>query len=269
MISRFGNHKITYQEQRDELSLAEYLELIKEANDAPTTGTMVQDGKRQYFTVCPKTDLFCLQPFVECGHWEEFEKNMPIFNKLGSPEPHIALEFDPMWINPQTDEQWSMYNLAFEATTGALGRWASKLWFIDYRIRPNLDMSQSQLTDAALKINIQEDDRVGDIAQRLGNFYDLQDVLSFEGIPNTDPGISFIQRNTTPIVLTLENGDDKYRVNIADQTQPADASGISFNVALNGAFQANTGAGPGHSIRHNEAKDEGTRQVNSSMCIIM
>ncbi|KAI1641997.1 uncharacterized protein F4817DRAFT_20346 [Daldinia loculata] len=147
MIRRFGNHKVTYQKRLNERASSEYLKPNEETNDASATGTMVQDGKRQYFTVCPKTDLFCLQSLNACGSWETFEKNVPIFNQQGSPKPHIALEFDPMWMNPQTDEQGFKYELAFEATTGELGRWASKLWFIDYRIRPKLDIEDNILQD--------------------------------------------------------------------------------------------------------------------------
>ncbi|OTA68810.1 hypothetical protein K449DRAFT_399138 [Hypoxylon sp. EC38] len=154
MIRRFGNHKVAYQKSpEDSEAGVEYLK-PPEFNDAPATGTMIQNGKIQYFTVCPSTDLFCLQPFGEhkAVCWKGFEEDVPIFNELGSPKPNIALELNPSWMDDDPNflkrgrrvpkYYWALglyyrseMGCTFYAATDILGRWASKLWFIDYRIR--------------------------------------------------------------------------------------------------------------------------------------
>ncbi|KAI0837127.1 hypothetical protein F5Y06DRAFT_272053 [Hypoxylon sp. FL0890] len=164
MIRRFGNHRVTYQKgPLGKKAEAEYVKL-PEFNDAPATGTMVQNGKTQYFTVCPKTDLFCLQPLAKGNGiwWKYFEEDVPIFNERGSPRPNIALELNPSWMDDYVSDKDQKENsakpdeihlpryyfelgecsrdelgCAFYAATDLLGNWASKLWFIDYRIRPD------------------------------------------------------------------------------------------------------------------------------------
>lgn len=144
MIRRFGKQRVAYQTgPLDSVGPPGSATSSDDGiNEAPATGTMVEKGKRQYFTVCPKTDLFCLQPFfgpdkVMC--WRDFEQNVPVFNKHGSPKPHIALEFDPDWINQvAVDDDTSYYDASEAFATEALHNWARNLWFIDYRIRRNL-----------------------------------------------------------------------------------------------------------------------------------
>ncbi|KAI0882285.1 uncharacterized protein GGS22DRAFT_49893 [Annulohypoxylon maeteangense] len=154
MIRRFGNRKVSY---RKETLAQRFLGQAPEYNDAPATGTMVQDGRTQYFTVCPKTDLFCLQPFHKNGNvrWPTLERDVAIFNIRGSPRAHIALEFDPHWTDDEElrDESFRLsipplkrYEIelfgqtrtdlgsVFLAGTNQVGSWARALWFIDYRI---------------------------------------------------------------------------------------------------------------------------------------
>ncbi|KAI1455752.1 hypothetical protein F4805DRAFT_459398 [Annulohypoxylon moriforme] len=154
MIRRFGNRRVVYRKNY----LTDMLtQEPPECDDSPATGTMVQDGKRQYFTVCPKTDLICLQPFNKHSIllWPTLESDVPIFNIRGSPRPHIALEFDPAWVEdeklafgdfhlslpPFARYETELYSqnrtelgCVFQAGTAQLGSWAENLWLIDYRI---------------------------------------------------------------------------------------------------------------------------------------
>ncbi|OTB04944.1 hypothetical protein M426DRAFT_261296 [Hypoxylon sp. CI-4A] len=139
MIRRFGNHRATDRLRKFEEPL----------NSAPATGTMLQDGRIQYFTVCRKTDLFCIQPVYSQKpvSWDFFQINAPIFSCWGRPKPHIALEYNPGWMDKHPgpgkpghqEEVYRQYQngltTALEAATRELGSWACYLWFIDYSIR--------------------------------------------------------------------------------------------------------------------------------------
>ncbi|KAH9886383.1 hypothetical protein F4778DRAFT_798419 [Xylariomycetidae sp. FL2044] len=159
MIRRFGSRAITSQ---------------------TITGTLVQHGRRQYFTVRPDTDLFCTQPAVllhDLLSWNRLPNGVPFFNNNNGPRQHrhIALELDTRWIDYDPllkniipiaqipvgypHMRWfrergrSELRCLLRAASNDLGRWADRLWFIDYRIRRNRNAEPLVLQDGQTVFN--------------------------------------------------------------------------------------------------------------------
>lgn len=65
--------------------------------DTPATGIFTSNGETQYFTVHPKRDLFCFQPYnFNTVHWFSLSLSSPLFSWChGFQLKHIAIEFDP------------------------------------------------------------------------------------------------------------------------------------------------------------------------------
>lgn len=127
-----------YQELRRELS--EFCGSWWERPDAPATGALLRNGEEQAFTVYPRTDLLCLQPFdPETLCWDDsLGKKVPFFNKNNDSyyPDHLALELDPLWW--EDVDAPGMMSLAIDMCQNILES-PLYLWFIDRRLRWNGD----------------------------------------------------------------------------------------------------------------------------------
>ncbi|KAH6973143.1 hypothetical protein BKA56DRAFT_676926 [Ilyonectria sp. MPI-CAGE-AT-0026] len=66
-------------------------------HDTPATGIFTSNGETQCFTVIPKRDLFCLQPYnFNTVAWSSLTVSAQLFSYChGFQLKHIAIEFDP------------------------------------------------------------------------------------------------------------------------------------------------------------------------------
>lgn len=99
-------------------------------------GTYALSGERRSFAVNPKTDLFCLRPFnPDSISWNGFTDRLPIFRiRIG----HLAMEYDPFlgirMRGLSSHPQDGILRYVHDAAT-YMQCVASKLWFIDNRLR--------------------------------------------------------------------------------------------------------------------------------------
>jgi hypothetical protein len=122
-------------------------EVLKDQNhddDLPesTTSYFLLGGKPSYMTFSPRYDLFCLRPFkFDTIDWNQtpFKIQHPSETQ-GFRAQHIALEFDPSWIDEF--DQDNAYGHGGTGPIEAIAQaatdkliWAQKLWFIDYGLR--------------------------------------------------------------------------------------------------------------------------------------
>ncbi|KAK7416730.1 hypothetical protein QQX98_005056 [Neonectria punicea] len=119
----------------------------KDRPNAPATGAFTSNGNTQYFTMYPKTDLFCLQPHdVDTINWDDLTVYVPIFHwRYGFQVKHIALEFDPKSVYLEPGESLASQPISFKydnyGTAACIARAAEDLWqvehlwIIDYRLK--------------------------------------------------------------------------------------------------------------------------------------
>ncbi|CAM1501012.1 Fc.00g101740.m01.CDS01 [Cosmosporella sp. VM-42] len=111
--------------------------------DCAMAGSFSSNGEFQYFTVYPRSDLFCFQPLdLGFGDWEHCSGRFPLFLYGGQNYVrHIALEFDPSCLGPEgcDDDVPSFYDHPWvkcaKAVSGIELSWTDNLWLIDYRIK--------------------------------------------------------------------------------------------------------------------------------------
>jgi hypothetical protein len=112
------------------------------------TLSFTEGNCRRYFSINPKNDLVCIQPF---GHnsikWSDFAWSVPFLeHHTAFCHYHVALEFDPTWATGFDKEfvDYNQYN-PLSGTAEPLNTvvkaasdelfWLQRLWFTDYRLR--------------------------------------------------------------------------------------------------------------------------------------
>ncbi|KAK6951427.1 hypothetical protein Daesc_007962 [Daldinia eschscholtzii] len=129
----------------------------------------------------------------------------------------------------------------------------------------NRELSWVAETPGAMKMTGTE--QVGEIAQLIAKVYRLHGVIGFEGIPNTDPGVTLFKSKDAKFNLKFRNGDRR-PINFFNVVESTENAVVSFNYALNGAEQNNSSYGPGSGVRNNRAEGPGTKQTNKAVSVI-
>lgn len=112
-------------------------------------------------------------------------------------------------------------------------------------------------------MTLDESDTVRDILKKVEAHYNISHPLHWEDIPDSASALHILKERTP---LTVDDEGMQYRIVYDHATGK---TGVYRNVALNGATQRNTGAGPGASTNDNRAEGQDTEQTNISICAIL
>ncbi|KAI5861648.1 hypothetical protein GGS23DRAFT_575989 [Durotheca rogersii] len=134
------------QNYRDPLSWSDWREVSTDYDGSdkldrlPLLATFYSDGQNQNFTIYPRSDLLCIQPFnFDTINWADIHCNNSTVIGAFVGVHHMALEFDPTWGDPLRgpppclDKTGPLRCIATAVSFET--HWVNNLWFIDYRIR--------------------------------------------------------------------------------------------------------------------------------------